>query len=114
LSEQYRRILEGVGEDPSREGLLKTPARAAAAMKFLTQGYTQELEVILNNAIFEEDNNNMVLLRDIEFYSMCEHHLLPFYGKCHVAYIPTERLSAFQNWRASSICSRGVCRCRSA
>jgi GTP cyclohydrolase I len=92
LSEQYRLILEGVGEDPSREGLLKTPARAAAAMKFLTQGYTQKLEVILNNAIFEEDNNNMVLLRDIEFYSMCEHHLLPFYGKCHVAYIPSGKI----------------------
>src|SRR5690606_15015709 len=80
LAELYRGILEGVGEDPQREGLLKTPARAATAMRFFTQGYTQSLEELLNGAIFEEENNQMVVLRDIEFYSNCEHHLVPFFG----------------------------------
>lgn len=92
MDKMYEGILRGVGEDPTREGLLKTPYRAAAAMKFLTQGYEQNLEVLLNNAIFNEENNNMVVLRDIEFASLCEHHLLPFYGKCHVAYIPNGKI----------------------
>jgi len=92
LDEHYRQILLGVGENPEREGLLKTPYRAAAAMKFLTSGYNQSLDEILNNAIFEEPNNNMVLLRDIEFYSTCEHHMLPFFGKCHIAYIPNGKI----------------------
>jgi GTP cyclohydrolase I len=92
MPELYRQILEGVGEDPTREGLLKTPHRAASAMKFFTQGYDQSIEKILNNAVFHEDNNNMVLLRDIEFYSLCEHHLVPFFGKCHIAYIPNGKI----------------------
>lgn len=92
LADLYRGILEGVGEDPQREGLLKTPARAAAAMRFFTQGYRQSVEEILNNAIFEEDNNQMVVLRDIEFFSNCEHHLVPFFGKCHIAYIPKGKI----------------------
>jgi len=92
MAELYRSILQGVGEDVSREGLLKTPLRAATAMSFMTQGYRQDLKTILNGAIFEEENNQMVLLRDIEFYSMCEHHMLPFFGKCHVAYIPNGKI----------------------
>ncbi len=92
MADLYRQILEGVGEDPTREGLLKTPDRAAAAMKFFTQGYTQSLDEILNKAVFHEDNNQMVLLRDIEFYSLCEHHMVPFFGKCHIAYIPKGKI----------------------
>ena len=92
MAEHYRPILECAGEDGECEGLLKTPQRAAAAMKFLTQGYGQSLETILNNAIFEEDNNQMVLLRDIEFTSLCEHHLLPFVGRVHIAYIPNGKI----------------------
>ena len=92
MADLYRQILEGVGEDPNREGLLKTPQRAAAAMKFFTQGYEQSLDDLLNKAVFHEDNNNMVLLRDIEFYSLCEHHMVPFFGKCHIAYIPNGKI----------------------
>ena len=84
----FRSLIEAVGEDPKREGLVDTPERAARAMEFLTSGYHQEPASVVNNAIFESDMDEMVIVRDIELYSMCEHHLLPFIGKCHVGYLP--------------------------
>ncbi len=84
----YRAIIENLGEDPQREGLRDTPTRAAKAMEFLTQGYRQDLNEIVNNAVFTSDTDDLVIVKDIELYSMCEHHMLPFFGKAHVAYIP--------------------------
>ena len=92
LESLYLQVLKGVGEDPEREGLENTPARAAKAMQYLTRGYRQTVEEVINNAIFDSDNDQMILVKDIELYSLCEHHLLPFIGKCHVAYIPTGRV----------------------
>lgn len=88
LSDHYTHIIEGIGEDAQRDGLLKTPVRAAKAMQFFTQGYEMDAENILRSAMFAEDYSEMVIVKDIEFYSLCEHHLLPFFGKAHVAYIP--------------------------
>ncbi len=88
MTSAYTDIINAVGEDVSRDGLLDTPTRAAKAMQFLTQGYAQTLEQVVNNAIFESDSDEMVIVRDIELYSLCEHHMLPFIGKCHVAYLP--------------------------
>ncbi len=88
LKTNYRGIIESIGEDPEREGLLKTPERMAKAMQFLTQGYQMDAKEILNSAKFEEAYKEMVLVKNIELYSMCEHHLLPFFGKAHIAYIP--------------------------
>src|SRR5437588_11513399 len=88
LEESFRCLLESVGEDPERQGLLRTPNRAARAFDFLTNGYRQSLDELVNNAIFDSDASEIVLVKDIELYSMCEHHLLPFVGRVHVAYIP--------------------------
>ncbi len=88
MEEHYRAIIQALGEDPAREGLLRTPHRAAKAMEFLTQGYHQDLQKVVNNAIFTTTNSEMVIVKDIELYSLCEHHLLPFLGRAHVAYIP--------------------------
>jgi len=92
LSRMFEDIIRRVGEDPSRDGLRDTPERAAKAFQFLTRGYRQTLEEVVNNAIFDSDNDEMILVKDIELYSLCEHHLLPFIGKCHVAYIPTGKV----------------------
>ena len=92
LKELYEEIIKSVGEDPAREGLLKTPERAARAMQYLTRGYRQTIDEVVNNAIFESENDEMILVKDIELYSMCEHHLLPFIGQAHVAYIPSGKV----------------------
>ena len=92
LPENYREILIGLGEDPDREGLLDTPARAAKAMQYLCHGYEQSVDTIVNGALFASDSDEMIIVADIELYSLCEHHLLPFIGKAHVAYIPTGKV----------------------
>ncbi|APE31921.1 GTP cyclohydrolase I FolE [Halomonas aestuarii] len=92
LANHYRAIIHDLGEDPDREGLRDTPKRAAKAMQFLNRGYTQSLEEIINGAVFESETDEMVLVKDIELYSMCEHHLLPFIGKCHIAYLPSGKV----------------------
>ena len=88
MEEHWKAIIEAVGEDPNREGLLKTPERAAKAFEFLTRGYRQDADELVNKAIFTSDTDEMVIVRNIELYSMCEHHMLPFIGKAHVAYLP--------------------------
>ena len=93
LAYHYREILALLGEDPEREGLIKTPERVAKAMSFVTKGYTQDPIEIINSAIFREEYQQMVLVKDIELFSMCEHHLMPFVGKAHVAYIPNGRIT---------------------
>src|SRR5204862_7461055 len=92
MQELIRQLLAGLGEDPSREGLVDTPKRVEKALRFLTSGYTADVDTVLNNALFTVDYNEMVIVRDIDFYSLCEHHLLPFFGRCHIAYIPNGKV----------------------
>jgi len=92
MQELIRKLLAELGEDPDREGLLDTPKRVQKALRFLTSGYSANIDAVLNNALFTVDYSEMVIVKDIDFYSLCEHHLLPFFGKCHVAYIPTTKV----------------------
>ena len=92
LEEITKSLLESIGEDPNREGLLKTPQRVAKSWEFLSKGYDEDLDTLINNAIFEESAKDMVIVKNIEFYSLCEHHLIPFHGKVHVAYIPDGKI----------------------
>ena len=92
LADAYRELIVGIGEAPERDGLRGTPGRAARALEFLTRGYAQNVEEVVNNALFESDLDEIVLVKDIELYSLCEHHLLPFVGKCHVGYLPQGRV----------------------
>ena len=92
MKQQYTEILSAIGEDITRPGLVDTPARAAKAMKFLTRGYEQSIDEVVNDALFPSDSSEMIIVKDIELYSMCEHHMLPFIGKAHVAYIPTGKV----------------------
>jgi GTP cyclohydrolase IA len=92
VAELIEELLRELGEDPAREGLLKTPMRVAQAYQFLTSGYHQNLDEIINNAVFQAESNNMIISRDIEVYSLCEHHMLPFFGRCHVGYIAQKKV----------------------
>ncbi len=92
LSTIYSEIIKQIGETPERDGLRETPVRAANAMKFLTQGYSIDLDSLVNNAIYTSENDDMVICKDIEIYSLCEHHMLPFFGKCHIGYIPNGKV----------------------
>ncbi|MDC7242252.1 MAG: GTP cyclohydrolase I FolE [Spirochaetales bacterium] len=92
VSALIRELLVEIGEDPDREGLLKTPDRVAEAYRFLTSGYSQDLKTVINNAVFESEANNMIICKDIEVYSLCEHHMLPFYGTCHIGYIAKNKV----------------------
>src|SRR5678809_723618 len=92
MQELIEQLLVELGEDPSREGLLNTPRRVEKALRFLTSGYAADIDQVLNDALFTVDYSEMVIVRDIDFYSLCEHHLLPFFGKCHVAYLPHKKV----------------------
>ncbi len=92
MEKSYAKIIKSVGEDLTREGLVDTPKRAAKAFQYLTKGYQDDVEKIINNAIFTSDNDEMIIVKDIELYSLCEHHLMPFFGKCHIGYLPDGKI----------------------
>ena len=92
MQDLIKRLLTELGEDPSREGLANTPKRVEQALRFLTSGYQADVDTVINNALFSVDYSEMVIVKDIDFYSLCEHHLLPFFGKCHIAYIPSQKV----------------------
>src|ERR1700712_2444722 len=92
MQDAIRKLLTDLGEDPGREGLRDTPKRVEKALKFLTSGYDADIDTVLNGALFTVDYSEMVIVKDIDFYSLCEHHLLPFFGKCHVAYLPSDKV----------------------
>jgi GTP cyclohydrolase I len=92
MQDLIRQLLARLGEDPSREGLLETPRRVEKSLEYLTSGYSVDIDALINNALFSVDYSEMVIVKDIDFYSLCEHHLLPFFGKCHVAYLPSQRV----------------------
>jgi GTP cyclohydrolase I len=92
MQDLIKELIIKFGENPEREGLIDTPQRVEKAYKFLTSGYNENIDDILNNAVFESENNEMIIVKDIEFYSLCEHHMLPFYGKCHIGYLPNKKI----------------------
>ncbi len=92
MENYYKELISQIGEDLNREGLKDTPRRAAEAFRFLTKGYHEDIDKVINNALFESDNDEMIIVKDIELYSLCEHHLLPFFGKCHVGYLPSGKI----------------------
>ncbi|MCK4538862.1 MAG: GTP cyclohydrolase I FolE, partial [Candidatus Krumholzibacteria bacterium] len=92
MEEHVREILKSLGEDPERDGLIKTPSRVKESLEFLTSGYREDVDSVLSGSVFEEEHDEMIIVRDISLYSLCEHHMLPFFGKCHVAYIPKGRI----------------------
>jgi len=92
MEKEYKKLIELVGEDVNREGLLHTPKRAAKALTYITSGYGEDVSKVINNALFQSDNDEMIIVKDIELYSLCEHHLLPFFGKCHIGYLPDGKI----------------------
>lgn len=92
MDQFFKKMLEHIGEDTNRDGLRDTPKRAARAFEYLTKGYKEDIDKVVNNAIFESDNDEMIIVKDIELYSLCEHHLLPFFGKCHIGYLPKNKI----------------------